>query len=331
MKAKCLFCIIIIFGILVFTPGYSNSQPKQEAKPVAQELKFFSGSPAAGGVWYLISVGITQIFQRSIPGITTHLVPGGAGGGPIVVGGGKADAGLANLGPLLDAQEGLPPFTKTYDNLRVLGNLYDHVFQIIVLKDSGINKISGLKGKVISPGVKGQYTEFWFKKLIKVYNMDPEKDIKIVSLGFGDTAEQMKDKRVDCLATAGPLMMSAMEELATSRDIKYLNIDDAELKKFCATTNGFRPGVVPGDKLVQARKYPNLVTALQPLLVMVRADLPEELVYKMTKALVENLKDLEQLTPPMRGFETKSIARDISPKARFHPGAERYYKERGWR
>lgn len=250
----------------------------------------------------------------------------------MVVGSGKADAGLVNLGPLLDAQEGLPPFRQSYNNLRLIGSLYDHVFQIIVLKDSGIKSIRDLKGKIVSPGVKGQWTEFWFKKLFKIYGFDPEKDIKIVSLGFGDTVESMKDNRVDCLATAGPLMMAAMEDLASSREIRYLPIDQKELKKLCETVNGFRPGLVPGNTLVQSKSsFPDLQTALMPLSVMVRADVPEDLVYKMTKALAEHIQDLGQLTPPMRGFAAKSLARDISPKAKFHPGAERYFKERGWR
>jgi hypothetical protein len=331
MKRKSLTCVAIIVGLLILIPSYSNGAPKQDQKPVAREIKFFSGSPAGGGVWYMISVGITQIFQKSIPGLSTSLVPGGAGGGPMVVGGGKADAGLVNLGPLLDAQEGLPPFPKAYGNLRLIGSLYDHVFQIIVLKDSGINKIRDLKGKVISPGVKGQWTEFWFKKLVKIYGLNPDKDVKIVSLGFGDTVSSMKDNRVDCLATAGPLMMAAMEDLASSREIKYLPIDGPELKRLCETVNGFRPGVVPGNTLVQSKVFPDLVTALMPLSVMVRADLPDDLVYKMTKALAEHIKDLQQLTPPMRGFDPKNLARSISPKVIFHPGAERYYKERGWR
>jgi hypothetical protein len=230
MRNKSISRLIVLVGVLMFIPGFSNSA--SEKSDVIQEIRFFSGSPAAGGAWYPLSVGITQIFEKSIPGLKTHLVPGGAGGGPISVDEGESNIGLSTLGIILDAQEGLPPFKKAYGNLRLLGNLYDHVFQIIVLKNSGLNKISDLKGKVISPGIKGQYSEFRFKKLITVYHMDPEKDVKIVSLGFGDTVSAMKDGCVDCLASVAPFPMPAVIDLATSREIRFLDIDEVQLRNF---------------------------------------------------------------------------------------------------
>lgn len=333
---KMIIWLVTLLWLLMFIPSYSDRASAKEEKagretPVKQELMFFSGSPSAGAAWYLLSVGITQIFERSIPGLKTSLIPGGAGGGPISVGEGRSQAGLVNLGPLLDAYEGLPPYKKPYGNLMLSANLYDHFFQIIVLKNSGINKITDLKGKIVSPGIKGQYSEFWFKKLLKVYNIDPDKDIKIVSLGFGDTVSAMKDGAVDCLATAASIPLPAVEDLAMARKINFLNIDEVELKKFCETVNGFQPTIYPASKMPYKGEYNDTRTACVPLSVMVRTDLPNDLVYKITKALAENLKDLEQVSPPMRGFEPKNLAREISPKAKFHPGAEKYYKERGWR
>lgn len=329
MKNRSIIKLILLVGLFMLIPGFSNSAP--EKSEVIQEIRFFSGSPAAGGAWYPLSVGITQIFEKSIPGLKTHLVPGGAGGGPISVDEGESDTGLSTLGIILDAQEGLPPFKKAYGNLRLLGNLYDHIFQIIVLKNSGINKISDLKGKVVSPGIKGQYSEFRFKKLITLYNMDPEKDVKIVSLGFGDTVSTMKDGFVDCLASVAPFPMPAIIDLATSREIRFLDIDEVQLKKFCEMVNGLLPGVYPSSKISLKGKYNDIKTAFTPLNIIVRGDLPEDLVYKMTKALAENLKSLEEVSPLMKGFEPSNLGRKLSPKTRFHPGAEKYYRERGWK
>jgi len=329
MRNKSIMILILLAVLFIFIPDDSKSA--SEKSEVKQEVRFFSGSPAAGGVWYLLSVGITQIFEKSIPGLKTHLIPGGAGGSPISVGEDQSQMGLSNLGPMLDAMEGLPPFKKAYGNLRLLGNLYDHVFQLIVLNNSGINRITDLKGKVISPGIKGQYSEFWFKKLITLYNMDPEKDIKIVSLGFGDTASAMKDGFIDCLATAAPFAMPAVIDLATSREIRFLDIDEVQLKKFCETVNGFRPGVYPSSKISLKGKYNDIKTVFTPLSIMVRAELSEDLVYKMTKALAENLKSLEEVSPLMKEFELQNLAREISPKTKFHPGAEKYYRERRWK
>jgi TRAP transporter TAXI family solute receptor len=329
MENRSIIRLILLVGLFMLIPGFSNSAP--EKSELIQEIRFFSGSPAAGGVWYGLSVGITQIFEKSIPGLKTHLVPGGAGGSPISVDEGESNAGLSTLGIILDAQEGLPPFKKAYGNLRLLGNLYDHIFQIIVLKNSGINKISDLKGKVISPGIKGQYSEFRFKKLITLYNMDPEKDVKIVSLGFGDTVSSMKDGFVDCLASVAPFPMPAIIDLATSREIRFLDIDQVQLKKFCEMVNGLLPGVYPSSKISLKGKYNDIKTAFTPLNIIVRSDLPEDLVYKMTRALAENLKSLEEVSPLMKGFEPSNLGKKLSPKTRFHPGAEKYYRERGWK
>ena len=161
--------------------------------------------------------------------------------------------------------------------------------------------------------------------------MDPAKDIKIVSLGFGDTTDSMKDGKVDCLATAAPIPMPSIEDLSTARKIKFLNIDNEQLKTFCATVNGFQPGILTAKKIPYKGEHSDITTAFLPLSVMVSADLSEDLVYKMTKALAENIKDLGQMSSSLRGFDPKSLARSISPKAKFHPGAVKYYKERGWK
>jgi hypothetical protein len=161
--------------------------------------------------------------------------------------------------------------------------------------------------------------------------MDPDKDVKIVSLGFSDTVSAMKDGRIDCLASAASMTQPGIIELGASRKIKFLNIDEVELKKFCETINGFRQIIYPASEIPHKGKFSDIRTCSMPLSVMVRADLPGDLVYKMAKSLVENLEDLGQATPLMRGFEPKNLAREISPKAKFHPGAEKYYKEKGWR
>jgi TRAP-type uncharacterized transport system substrate-binding protein len=110
-----------------------------------------------------------------------------------------------------------------------------------------------------------------------------------------------------------------------------LNIDDAEAKKFCELVNGFRPALYAAGEIPYKGEYNDIRTACVPLSVMARTDLPDDLVYKMAKALAENVKDLEQVSPSMRAFEPKNLSRVISPKAKFHPGAEKYYRERGWR
>lgn len=310
-----------------------QAQPSKTASGSAQmpsELRFFSGSSASGGAWYGLSVAINQIFEKNVPGLKTSLIPGGAGGGPISVGEGQSDAGLVNLGPLLDAQEGLPPFEKKYTNLRLVANLYDHVFQIVVLKDSGINSIQDLKGKTVCPGVKGQYSEFWFKQVLQIYGMDPDKDVKISNLGFSDAAEAMKNGQVDAIVSAAPLPLPAVTDLAMARNIKLLPFDKAELATIEKEMNGFTATVYPKDKIPYKGDFTDLDTALMPLSIMVRADLPDDLVYQMTKALAENITDLEHVSSQFKGFDPKSLARDLSPKAVFHPGAEKYYKEKGW-
>ncbi len=332
---KMITWLVILLGVLMLTPGYSDRAWAKEEKagketPVKQELKFFSGSPSAGATWYPLSVGITQIFERSIPGLKTSLVPGGGAGGPITVGEGKADSGLVTLTILLNAYDGLPPFKKAYTNSMLVANLYDHFFHLVVLKDSGINKITDLKGKVISPGPKGQFSETCFRELLKVHNINPDKDVKIVSLGFADATESMKDGTVDCFASVSP-PNTAVEDLSMARQIKFLDIDDVMVRKFCETLSGFQPTVWPASKLSYKGIDKDVKTVTTPVSIIVRTGLPNDLVYKMAKALAENLKQLDQVSPPMRGFEPKDLSRDLSPKAKFHLGAEKYYKERGWR
>jgi TRAP transporter TAXI family solute receptor len=135
----------------------------------------------------------------------------------------------------------------------------------------------------------------------------------------------MKDGHVQVFTLGTTAPASAVMDLASARDVQMVPVDDktmAELKKQNAGYNRLviKAGTYPKqDKDVAAIGYTTHIVAA--------CDLPEEVVYRMTKAMATNVNDMAAVVKPIAGLTAKDMATDIGVP--FHKGAAKYYKEVG--
>jgi len=135
----------------------------------------------------------------------------------------------------------------------------------------------------------------------------------------------MKDGHVQVFTLGTTAPASAIMDLASARDVQMVPVDDktmAELKKQNAGYNRLiiKAGTYPKqDKDVAAIGYTTHIVAA--------CDLPEDVVYKMTKAMATNVNDMAAVVKPIAGLTAKDMAIDIGVP--FHKGAAKYYKEVG--
>jgi hypothetical protein len=279
-----------------------------------------------GGVYYLLGGSIAEIWSRELP---EHIVVAEVTGGSV-----------ENLSLLMSDQvavafsmgtNALGAYTGSNsfeggETGQVLGlvALYPNVLQLASLEGSGVESLSDLVGRRVSVGAPGSGTEVGARTLLEANGIDYE-DFAPQRLNFNETANGIRDGTVDAgFWSAGPPTSSIMD-LATVRDMHMIPLSDDEVARTAAVDPTVRRDVIPaGAYRGQDEDVPSLST---PNLLVVRADMDDELAYSLIRELLEAQPELAQVHPVARRISAEYTL-DVSPIP-LHPGVVRYLREQG--
>jgi len=291
-----------------------------------QVLAIYSGSP--GGGWYPIAVAAGEMWTKNIPGVAvTHADAGGAGN-VVALSAGKAQVAISTGASVGDAVVGNPPFEKKVTNVRALAALAPEFYAILTWADSKIKTPADLKGKRLSPAPKGYTVEVITRSVLKAAGLSYDKLSKVDFLDLEEAAGLMKDGHLDAVVASITLTGDpTITDLETTRAVKVLEIPNDVMKKLQAASPGLYPAVLPKGSYKGVTK--NTQIPGYSLGLVVGAELPEDLVYKMTKALVENWSTMQAVSADLKDLQPQDLAKATMGVA-FHPGALKYYKEKGW-
>jgi hypothetical protein len=308
--------VLMVGLILFFVPFFAFGQEKVD-------LKMMTGP--MGGSWYPLGGAIGDAIQKQIPGVTISVSPGGGVGNVEGMELGKCDIGFSNSSSGVDGVYGRPPFKKKMENMRQLANLYPQYFQIVVMEDSGIKSVADLKGKRISPGPKGHTGEFAAVQLLEVYGLSYKDMSKVHHVQYSDSVALVKDGHCDAWMLCTTIPQSSIIEVASSRKIRLISLPDDKIKAMQKLNAGYLRRDIPKGT------YPGVDYDVHGFgfftHLIISAKLPDDLVYKITKTLVNNLPRFADVVKDMKGVVPKDLALDIGVP--FHPGALKYYKEIG--
>jgi uncharacterized protein len=239
---------------------------------------------------------------------------------------GKAHIGFANSSTTVDGLAGRKPYPKQVTKVCQVANLYPQYFQVAVLADAKINTIADMKGKSLVTQPKGNTAEALTDTVLKLNGLSYQQLGKAnFQASYTDAVAMMKDGHAQIMTMGTTAPASAIMDLASARDVKLLPVDDktmAALKKENAGYNKLtiKAGTYPKqDKDVEVIGYSTHIVAA--------CDLPEDTVYKMTKAMAQNVDAMAAVVKPITGLTPKDMAVDIGVP--FHKGAEKFYKEVG--
>jgi TRAP transporter TAXI family solute receptor len=293
-----------------------------EAVAAPDKVTVLGGS--ARGSWYPIAVGIGKILKDA--GTRGSARIGGGNANVVSVSTGQAEAGITFNFTAAMAAKGEAPFKSKITNLRAISGLFDNFMHLVVTQDSGIKTVPGMKGKRFSMQSETASTTTMFRIILRAYGMTPEKDLNIVFRGSQKKgAEAMMDRRADGLSTSTIWPTGVVTELAVSRPIKLIDIDDAGYKKIQAINPGLKRYTLPAGTYKGQDKPVKGVGSMTALIV--NESMSDADAYWITKVLADNIKDVQGLHKGMRSMTVKSMAQVEGIP--MHPGAARYYKEMG--
>lgn len=333
-----LLCLLLLIAMTSCSGG--SQAPASSATPSSAAASVSSSSqPAApvsktavsiatagmGGAYYPVGVGLSEIFTNYVPEVEARVeVTGGTVENPGLVDLGDAEIGLANKDMAYFAFEGAEPFNQKHENLRGLFNgLAPGVVHYAVLESSGIKTLSDLKGKKVAVGPQGNSTSLFLRKALETLGYFWG-DITPSYLSFSEGMQALSDGKVDMAIASAGTPVSAIQELAaTGKSFRLLGLEDEFRAKFLEAYPYYMAYTIPKDVYNLPE---DVVTVATQNMVMVNADVSEELVYKMTKAIFENL-DILIAASPSASYVTLEDAPNTNIP--LHPGAERYFKEVG--
>jgi TRAP transporter TAXI family solute receptor len=286
-----------------------------------QTLRLMTGPQ--GGSWYPLGGAIQAIIEKTLPGTSVQVSPGAGISNVLGVQAGKADLGFGNGVSTVDGLAGREPFKEKTGNVCQVGTLYFQYFHMVALADSGIRTPADLKGKALSTQQKGNTGEQMTRAVLQVYGQSYDTLSKVNFGSYNDSVAQLKDNQAQVFTLITTVPASAVMDLASARDIRVLEVPDDKLRELQKINPGY------DKRIIKAGSYPKQDKDVQTIgtwtHLIARCDLPEDTVYKITRALVENIDGLGAVVSAVKGLTAKDMATDIGVP--FHKGALKYYKE----
>jgi TRAP transporter TAXI family solute receptor len=216
--------------------------------------------------------------------------------------------------------------TQPIGNLRGMAMLYPETIQVVTLKSKGINTIADLRGKRIAVGAPGSGTEVNARQILRAfdlgyYNTRPD------FLNFAEAADQLKDGVIDAAFITAGHPTAAVQDIASSRDLKVLSISRDVVEALRETYPYYTRTTIPAN--TYKGQTEQVETAAVMAMLVTRQDVDENLIYTLTAALWTNTDRLQ--AAHARGKDiTTGTSRSGMPIT-MHAGALRYYRERGIR
>jgi len=281
-----------------------------------------------GGVYYPYGGGIAKIISENLPGVeATAEVTAASVDNLKFLKDGRSDIAFTMTDTLADAAQATGPF-ESFGSVpaRALALLYSNYLYLVTLSDTGITRLADVRGRTVSTGSPGSGTEIVAFRALEAVGINPKSDLTTQGLGATQSADALKDRKIDAFFFTGGLPTAAILDLAhtSGLTIRLLPTDEA-LPAMRA-----RYGESTYESLIiPARAYgtnEDVAVVGIPNLLVVSETMSEQLAYDITRLLFEKQAELVAIHPQANDLTLQTaVGRSPVP---FHPGAIRYYTEK---
>lgn len=278
------------------------------------------------GAYYPIGVALSNVYAKAIPNAKVQVQPTKASVENLnLLHQGKGEIAFTLGDSLSDAWNGKADagFTTKLSSLRAIASIYPNYIQIVASAGSGIKTLADLKGKRISVGAPKSGTELNARAVLGAAGLKYTDFSKVEYLGFGESVDLMKNRQIDVTLQSAALGVASIRDLAAAIDIVVVSVPADLVPKI--GDPAYVPATIPAntykgqDAAVPAVAVGNFLVTNQKV--------STDLAYQMTKALFDGLDTLHAAHAA-----AKAITLANGPKnapVPLHPGAEKFYKEKG--
>jgi len=242
---------------------------------------------------------------------------------------GELEFGVAQSDWQYHAYRGTSKFEDkgAFKELRAVFSVHPEPFTLIVKKGSGISSFEGLKGKKVNVGNPGSGQRATMEVVMEAFGMKMSGFSLAAELKGSEVAQAICDGKIEAMIYTVGHPAAAVTQAASSCDVELVSVTGAPIDKLIADNSFYRVASVPGGMY---QGSPNDTTTFGVgATVITSTAVPEEVVYTVVKAVFDNFADFKKLHPAFANLNEEQMISD-GLSAPLHPGALKYYKERGW-
>ena len=308
--------------ILIFAISFSDSVG-------AQTVRISIATGGTGGVYYPVGGAMARLISKYVPNTeaTAEVTSASVDNLKLLHKKGVALA-MFQGDTGYDALKGADKF-KAIGPVRVrcICSMYSYPTQFVALKGSGINSVSDFRGRRVATGAPGSGTEVISERILESYGIDIKKDIKRERLSAVESANALKDGKIEAFTWISGVPNSAILDLASTPGIKIKILDTSEhidklIKKY---------GPVYPKMVMPKGTYPNVDYDVHAVgvtgLLGCHEEMDAGLVYNILKTILEHQTELAMAHKEVSDFNVNKAT--TSSPIPFHPGAIKYFRERG--
>jgi TRAP transporter TAXI family solute receptor len=322
---KFVFLFCLGFMVFIIVPADVSSQGKKDIG--IKTLTIVSGP--VGGAWYPIGAKMGEFFEKDFNIKVTVDVGGSAQNVRRVDAGRDADIGPASTPEVYNAYNGLAPFNKKHTNVNLIGCLTPYYFQVLVREGSGINSWKDFWNKRYAPGMAGTGSEILSRYILQEVGLSYDTIRKaggaIEFRDYTSAADAMKDGNLDAMAQSMLYPIPNYEEYLLRSKGYFLQVEEPLRTKIVQKYPAYSPAELPAG-VYRGQNLP-VPTIYYWAVFIVRADLPESVVYELTKSLYKHEGEIRGLMAGLKGFGVQNALK--WKNIPIHPGAKKYFQEIG--
>ena len=208
------------------------------------KLRFVTGGES--GTYYAFGSVIAQHATNNAGINVVGLVGNGSQANIEELQAGNADLAFCQSDVMAYAYEGTNIFDAKVDCFSTVAALYTEQVQIVTV-DPSIKTVADLKGKNVSIGAAGSGVFFNAVDILGAYGLDVEKDINPTYQSFGDSADALKDGKIDAAFIVAGAPTTAVTDLATTKDVYLVSLDEEHINKLLETSDYYAKTVIAKD------------------------------------------------------------------------------------
>jgi uncharacterized protein len=294
--------------------------------PTAHAQQFINVlTGGTSGVYYPLGVAIGKIYSDNIPNVKTQVQATKASvENLILLQQGRGEIAFT-LGDSLkaawdgDAEAG---FKTKLEKLRTIGAIYPNYIQIVATAESGIKTLADLKGKSLSVGAPKSGTELNSRAILTAAGLSYKDLGKVEYLPFAESVDLMKNRQLAATLQSAGLGVASLKDLSTSTEISVVSVPKEVVDKIGPP---FVSVMIPANTYTGQDK--DVPTAAVVNYLVTSSVVSDDLAYQMTKLVYESLPELANSHSAGREIKLENAA--VGSPVPLHPGAIRYYKEKG--
>jgi len=321
-----------LIGALLVATACSAPRAASTPTPSATGTPNFAGKTlnivtgGTGAVYIVYGAGLADLLKRKLNVDASAQSTTASVDNMKLIRDGKADVAFTLADTAYDAVNGSGSFAapEKKADAKVLAVLYSNLTHLVVRDGSGINTVNDLRGKDVSVGSPGSGTEIIANRTLEAYGMDPAKDIARQRLGAADSANALRDGKIQAFFFSGGLPVPAVLDLSTGTKLKMLDLTDSISKMSAKYGNFYFPITIPKSTYNTAADV--TVSGVANLLV-VPSSFDPAFAQAILATMFDNKADLVNIHAAAKELtlETATVGSPID----FHQGAIDFYKSKG--